>query len=46
MKKKNNLQKQQAKYDRGQIVVKVVAAILALIMVLAVGASAIYAIFG
>ncbi len=45
MKKKTEVQKEQAKYDRGQVVVKVVAAILALMMVLAVGASAIYAIF-
>ncbi len=37
--------KQQAKYDRGQIFVKIVAAILALMMVVAVAASALYVLF-
>ena len=43
--KKNKVGNEQAKYNRGQIVVKIVAAILALMMVVAVGASAIYALF-
>ena len=45
MKKKTNVQKEQAKYDKGQVVVKVIAAILALMMILAVAASTIFAIF-
>ena len=42
MKKKD---KQQARYDRGQVFVKVIAGILALMMLLAVGASALFVLF-
>lgn len=38
--------KEQAKYDRGQVFVKIVAAILALMMVVAVGASALFVLLG
>ena len=45
MKKKTKAQQEQAKYDRGQVIVKVIAGILALMMILAVAASTIFAIF-
>lgn len=38
--------KEQARQDRGRIFVRIIAALLALMMVLAVGATAIYAIIG
>lgn len=44
--KKSSAKKAQAKYDRGQIFVKVVAGILAIMMVTAVAVSALYVIFG
>ena len=37
--------KEQAKYDRGQVFVKIIAGILALMMVVAVAASALYVLF-
>lgn len=43
--KKSTKKNEQKKYDRGQVFVKITAAILALLMVVAVAASAIYAIF-
>ena len=38
--------KEQARYDRGQVFVKIVAGILALMMLLAVGASALVVLLG
>ena len=43
---KKEINKEQRKYDKGQIFVKVMAGILALLMILAVCASSLYAIFG
>lgn len=43
---KKEVNKEQRKYDKGQIFVKVMAGILALLMIFAVCASTIYAIFG
>ena len=43
--KKKKVQIEKRKYDRGQIFVKVVAAILTVLMIVAVAASAIYALF-
>lgn len=45
MKSKKNESQQQKKYDRGQVFVKVVAGILAVLMIIAVAASTIFAIF-
>ena len=45
MKDKKIESKKQKKYDRGQVFVKVVAGILAVLMIIAVAASAIYALF-
>lgn len=45
-KKVKKVQKtEQKRYDRGQVFVKITAGILAVLMVLAVAASVIYAIF-
>ncbi len=41
--KKKKTNTEQARYDRGQIFVKIVAGILAIMMVVAVAASLIYA---
>ena len=43
--KKSQAKKEQAKYERGQIFVKVVAGILAIMMVTAVAVSALYVLF-
>lgn len=45
MKNKKQEKSEQKKYDKGQVFVKITAAILAFLMVVAVAASAIYAIF-
>lgn len=44
MKAKVKKDKIQARYDRSRLIVKIMAAILALIMVFAVAATAIYAL--
>lgn len=43
--KNKKVQVEKAKYDRGQVFVKVVAGILVILMLLAVCASTIYALF-
>ncbi len=40
------INKEKRKYDKGQIFIKVMAGILALLMVIATGASFIYALLG
>ena len=44
IKKKAN--RDQVRYDRGQVFVKIVAAIIASMMIISVAVSGIYAIFG
>lgn len=46
MKKDNKKEKKHKNYDKGQIFVKVMAGILALMMVVAAGASLIFALIG
>ena len=46
MKKNKEVNKEKRKYDKGQIFIKVMAGILALLMVIATGASFIYALLG
>lgn len=46
MKKNKEVNKEKRKYDKGQIFIKVMAGILAILMIIATSASFIYALLG
>ncbi len=46
MKKSKEVNKEKRKYDKGQIFIKVMAGILAILMIIATSASFIYALLG